>query len=115
MTNQQTPSTFDAFNLSLRLIGMLAPLAKTLQGHDRDLTKQLRRAASSVSLNLSEGRKRTGRDRLYLWRVAAGSADETRACLLVAQAWGYLPEDVLTEALDLLDRIVAICWRLTNR
>lgn len=75
---------------------------------------QLRRAAASVPLNLAEGRRRSGRDRQHLFRIAAGSAAEVRACLLVAQAWGWLAEDGAAESLALIDRVLAMCWRLTR-
>ena len=55
-----------------------------------------------------------GKDRRHLWRVAAGSADETRSCLLVASAWGYASHDDVAESLELVDRILAITWRLIH-
>ena len=67
-----------------------------------------------MPLNLGEGRRRTGKDRLHLWRVAGGSADEARQCLLVAEAWGYLTPDEIAEPLALLDRLCAATWRLTH-
>lgn len=33
-------------------------------------------AQAAIVMNLSEGRKRVGRDRLHLWRIADGSAEE---------------------------------------
>lgn len=106
--------SFDAYDVSLQLIDTLRPAALALRGHDADLTDQLRRAASSVSLNLAEGRRRVGRDRAHHWRIAAGSADETRACLQVARAWGYLDDEVLAPSLVLVDRLLAMTWRLTH-
>jgi four helix bundle protein len=105
---------FDAFEVSLQLIGALrAPLAK-LQSLDSDLANQLRRAASSVSLNLGEGRRRAGRDRSFHFRVAAGSAGEVRAALVVAQAWGHLEAPAVSEAQALVDRVLAMRWRLAR-
>ena len=115
MNTERTPTTFHAFNLSLSLISALRPLVELLEKRDRDLARQLRKAASSVSLNLSEGRKRVGRDRLHLWRIADGSAEECRACLHVAAAWGHLRDDDIDEALTILDQRLAMCWRLTHR
>jgi four helix bundle protein len=114
MNTRQPATTFHAFNLSLSLIAALRPLAARLDKVDKDLARQLRRAGSSVALNLSEGRKRVGRDRLHLWRVADGSNDECRACLLVAQAWGHLAESDIADALALCDKLAAMCWRLTH-
>ena len=105
---------FEAFEISLQLIAALRTPIERLQQHDASLANQLRRAASSVPLNLSEGRRRVGRDRLHLWRIAAGSADEVLAALRVAQAWGYVEQDLVAESLALLDRVLAMLWRMTH-
>jgi four helix bundle protein len=105
---------FDAFEVSLHLVSTLRGPLDRLRSRDRNLADQARRAATSVPLNLSEGRRRVGKDRLHLFRVAAGSAAEVRTCLLVASAWGYLEPDTLSEALELCDRILAMTWRLTH-
>lgn len=105
---------FEAFDISLQLIAALRTPIERLQQHDAALASQLRRSASSVPLNLSEGRRRIGKDRLHYWRIAAGSADETRAALAVAQAWGYLDSQSTAQALALLDRVLAMLWRMTH-
>ena len=103
---------FQALEVSLALIRSLrAPLAR-LVTHDSDLADQLRRAASSAALNLGEGRRRTGKDRAFHFRVAAGSASEVRVALQVAAAWGYVDEQALAEPLALVDRVLAMTWRL---
>ncbi len=86
-----------------------------LERRDPSLAVQLRRAAASVSLNLAEGRRRTGKDRdSHLWRVAAGSANEVVAALRVAEAFGYLTDDAAAPSLALCDRVLAMLWRLTH-
>lgn len=105
---------FDAYDVSLELVRALrAPLAN-LRTHDANLENQIRRAASSIALNLAEGRRRTGKDRAHFFRIAAGSADEVRAALHVAEAWGYADHDQLERPLELLDRVLAMTWRLTR-
>jgi hypothetical protein len=37
-----------------------------------------------------------------------------RACLDTAEALGYLQLEELTESLAFIDRIQAMCWRLTH-
>ena len=106
--------SFQAFDVALDLIRQLRePLAAIAQ-RDPSLAQQLQRAAASVPLNLSEGRRRQGRDRLHLWRVAAGSADEVVASLRVAEAWGHVDADLIAPALALCDRVLAMLWRLTH-
>ena len=106
--------TFQAFEVALEFIRSLAGPLAVLERRDPDLARQLRRAAASVSLNLSEGKRRTGKDRIHLWRVAAGSADEVAASLRVAEAFGYVESDATTPSLALCDRMLAMLWRLTH-
>ena len=105
---------FQALELSLDLVRSLRRPVERLRVRNRSLSEQIRRAASSISLNLAEGRRRSGADRVHHWRIAAGSAEEVRTALRVALAWGDLPSAEVSEALQLLDRLLAITWRLTH-
>jgi len=103
---------FHAYEVSLEMIGAVGPVIDRIARRDRDLADQMRRAASSVPLNIAEGSRRLGRDRLQCYRIAAGSADELRAALRVAQAWGYV--EAPAPSFELLDREVAMLWRLAR-
>ena len=83
--------TFIAFDKSIHFNRQLSEL--DLRSRNPDLQRQLRRAASSIALNLAEGSGRNGRDRKQHFRIARGSALEAQACLLVAQAWGDLDNE----------------------
>jgi len=104
-----------AENVSLQIIENLRPVVGKVQRGDGDLARQLRKAAGSIALNVSEGERRRGKDRLHHFRVAAGSAKETVAALRVACAWGYLDDDEVAPALALLDRELGLLWGLTER
>ena len=103
-----------AFDVALELVRSLHEPLAILERRDPDLAKQVRRAAASVALNLAEGSRRTGKDRIHLWRVAAGSADEVAASCRVAEAFGYLGGDASNRTLELCDRVLAMLWRLTH-
>ena len=107
-------ATFQALQLAFELAQELGPLLARLQQHDRDLSNQLRRAVTSIPSCLSEGSQRTGKDRLQLYRISAGSAAEVKVQLQLAVAWGYLETERAARALVLVDRVVAITWRLTR-
>ena len=106
--------SFHAFDVSLEMIRQVREPLTAITQRDPALADQLRRAAASVALNLSEGRRRSGRDRIHLYRVAAGSADEVAASLRVAEAWGHVEAPSIAPALGLCDRILAMLWRLTH-
>ena len=105
---------FEVLELSYQLIESLREPWRVLRTKDPDLAKQLRRAANSISSNLAEGRRRKGKDRIYHWVVAAGSADEVQSHLRQSKAWGDMKESQLNVSLELVDRILAITWKLTN-
>lgn len=105
---------FVALEVALSLIHSLrAPVTRIRRQNARH-ANQIVDAASSIAANLAEGNRRTGRDRLHLFRIAAGSAAETQVHLRVAQAWGWVGEQELEQALSLLDRQLRLLHGLTR-
>jgi hypothetical protein len=49
---------------------------------------------------------------LHFFRIAAGSAEETRVHLRVASAWGWLRADDIAATLVLIDRQLRLLWGL---
>ncbi len=98
----------DSIVLIERLRGVVAAVAK----RDRSLADQLRRAASSVALNLAEGAGSSGGNRRARFESALGSAQEARVALQVAAAWGYVARDAELE--DAIDHIAARIYKLTR-
>jgi four helix bundle protein len=105
---------FDALEVAIQLCAALRPLMVILRQYDPELEKQTRRAANGIALQLAESRRRAGKDRVHLGRVAAGSTDEVCTALRLTQAWGYLHAESLKHPFELLDRLQAMCWRLTH-
>ena len=101
------------YDTSLELIRKLTPTVDTIARFDADLARQMRRAISSVTLNIAEGSYARGRNRQSLYQVALGSAKETRACLDVATSFGYL-ERVDERALADLGSICAVLYSLVT-
>jgi four helix bundle protein len=103
---------FIAYEVSLELITALRPIVPAIERHDRDLADQLRRAASSIALNLAEGNQSAKGNRQKHFAIAHGSASEVRAALQTAVAWGWI--DVASAAPGVLDRLMALLWRLRH-
>jgi len=94
------------YSVMLSVLTDLRPLLSSIASHDRSLEDQLRRAGASVVLNLAEGSGSRGKTRTLRYSTALGSARETRACLHVASALGYI-RDVDAALLDRLERVIA--------
>ena len=85
-----------------------------IRARDGKLAQQIVASASSIAANVAEGNRRVGRDRLFLFRVAAGSAAETQAHLQVALAWDWIAAKDAERTLELLDRELGLLWGLTH-
>ncbi len=112
--NAASPGRFIVLEVSVELIDALVDVVSKIRKKDASLAKQIRDAASSVALNLGEGRRREGGSRTYHYTVAAGSADEVRCALRVAVAWGYVKLEDAAVSMELIDRINAMLYRLTH-
>jgi four helix bundle protein len=105
---------FQAEELSIQLVGALAPLMPRIKQRDKALEDQLRRAASSIGLNCAEAAFSDPGNRRARLFTAAGSAGETRHALRQAVAWHHVTAGDAEPALTLVERIVAILWRMTR-
>jgi four helix bundle protein len=109
------PNTFIVLDLSIRAIEVLRPTVARIRHHDRDLGEQLRRALSSIALNIGEGNRSQGGNRTARFSTAAGSTAESRAALRVAVAWGYVEAREIDAGEAILDRIAGMLYRLGAR
>lgn len=108
----QPNQPFQALSLAYDLVEALSSVIPAVRKHDRHLADQLRRAASSVALNLAESTgNRDGNRRLRI-ETAFGSAQETKAALHIARCWGYVDAAAAQRAFELADRVAQMCWKL---
>jgi four helix bundle protein len=105
---------FDAFEVALKVIEQLGAILDRIAARDPALAVQIRKAAGSIASNLAEGSARVGKDRMHHYRVSRGSALEVVAHLRVALAWRYVTDDQLIPVMTSLDRLLAMCWKLTG-
>jgi len=79
VTTAKETFRFDALRLALALVSLLPRILAKVVAKDPDLARQIRKAASSIPLNLAEGRERAGSDRVHYYRIAFGSTAEVAA------------------------------------
>ena len=94
------------YGVALGCCASVGVVAEAIGRRDAALADQLRRAISSVVLNISEGCGSQGKNRNARYFNALGSAREVTAALEVAIAFGYV-RDIDTGLLAKLDRIRA--------
>jgi len=99
-------------DITTLLTQLREPLA-AIQRHDADLARQLRRAATSVLLNVAEGAGHRGGLRRQRYRTALGSALEVVACLDAGEALRY-HAPLSQDARERLDKVVGTLVRLTR-
>jgi four helix bundle protein len=102
------------YTVVLSMVADAGRLAEQIERRDRDLARQLRRAAASVALNVAEGMSNTGGHKRERYQSALGSAREVMACADVAKAMRYVVE-INAGALDRMDHVIATLARLVYR
>jgi len=114
MSNTLPGNALIAHSKALEAAGMSIALVTRVPAPLKSIADQVIRSASSVPANLTEGHGRNGRDRMYHWRIAYGSAKEVDTHLrLLAQA-GAIDKVRTNTALELFDQVRAMTWRLIN-
>lgn len=96
----------------VELVGTIHRLCRIIARHDRDLSKQLKRASSSVGLNAGEGLYASGGNRTTRIETAMNSGREVILGLRMAGAAGYLDAQRVADEVDRVDRVVAILYKL---
>ncbi len=95
------------------LIRDMRPAAEAIARHDADLARQLRRALSSVALNVGEGSGSRGGRRPSHYSIALGSAQEALMAVRTAEAWGYI-EPLPAATSDAFDKVIATLVKVSR-
>ena len=101
------------YDVMVRVLEELRGVLPVIGRRDRDLEDQLRRAATSVLLNLAEGSGSRGGNRTLRYCTALGSARECQACLHAASALGYV-SSIAPSVVDGLREVTATLVKVTR-
>jgi four helix bundle protein len=97
-------------NTAIEVVRSMKDTVNLVAQHGADLARQMRRALTSIPLNIAEGERRWNGNGRQRFETAMGSANEVVACLRVADAMGYVVVDA--KLLDALDKIARTLRRL---
>ena len=103
------------YEKSLDVVRSVVRFSRRVQEEDGDLARQMKRASTSVPLNMQEGMYSQGGNRIARFYNAMASARETMACLHVCVAAEYLPQADVEADLERLDHIIGALWKLSRK
>lgn len=104
-------TSLEIYSDVIQLIRALRPTVESIGRHDNDLGRQMRRALTSIPLNIAEGAKLNDGNGRARFLTAMGSSNEVAAILETSEALGYV-DGVGPGLLDELDRIARTLNRL---
>lgn len=109
------PMNSDIFEHFLSIVELAQPVVALISRKDKDLGAQLRRALSSIGLNLAEGLgNRAGNARLR-FETALGSLRESVAALRIGVAWGYVAQSAVAPVVESLQSLGGRVFGLGRR
>jgi four helix bundle protein len=93
------PNGITILEHAIEIAALSRPLVAAVQRRDRDLASQVRRAVSSIALNVAESQGNGGGNTRVRLETALGSLYEAQAALRLAMAWGYFSQVAANEVL----------------
>ena len=115
MLYPDSPRRLDAYHVALQLIDTCQECCAALRRFNKRLGDQLVESLCSMLQNLSEGLRRTGKDRAHLLTVSLGSCEEARCLLDVCRSFKLLSPERHQVIDAQADRVCAMTYRLRQR
>ena len=103
------------YDIALELVRSIMRLVRIVAEHDPDLARQMKRAVTSVPLNMQEGLYSLGGNRVARFHNSMGSARELMSCLHVCVCAEYLKQSEVDKDLERLDHVIGALWNLSRK
>lgn len=105
----------DIFEHFISIVELSRPVVAVVNRKERDLGSQLRRAISSIELNIEEGLGCAGGNARLRFETALGSLRESVAALRIAVAWGYVAPCAVAQLIESLHSLGGRVFGLARR
>ena len=105
---------FITLEVALQLADTLGPTLNALKSKNKDLADQAKRALQSTALNLAEGSRAQGGNKLRHFHIAAGSLEEALTALRLANSFGEIDPTTIPRIEPVVERLRQLLWRLTH-
>lgn len=103
----------DVYRCAIDFLHLATQLVGRLPRGESELKSQLRRASTSIPLNIAEGAgKPSAVDRARYHGIARGSAMECGALIEVCSVAGYIEEEDAKKGKELIVRLVSMLSRM---
>ncbi len=99
------PLRYEVLQEAVGIVELARPLIDLIRRRDRDLASQVRRAVSSIALNLGEAFGNAGGNSRLRFETARGSLYEAQMGIRTAVAWGYFGHEQCREILAAMDAL----------
>ena len=106
----------DVFKKSHDLVLRIYQETKKFPGEEKyGLISQMRRAASSIPMNLIEGSgRKSKKEFLHFLSICSGSCEEVKYQLLLSKDLGYINEDFYSNLLDEYTIVSKMLYKLSK-
>ena len=108
------PLRYDVLEEAIGVVQLAKPLVAIIGRKDRDLASQVRRAVSSVTLNLGEAFGNAGGNSRLRFETARGSLYEAQVGIRTAIAWGHFGPEQCREILAAMEALGARVYGLAR-
>jgi four helix bundle protein len=106
----------DVYQLAIEFVIISNSIIKNFPRGNSYLADQLRRASSSITLNIAEGGGEFCKnEKVRFYRMAKRSATESAAILDISKRLSFLEETTHTKSRELLIRIVSMLTKMVSQ
>ena len=106
----------DVYAIALRFLALAHPASRALPRGNADLGDQLRRASTSIVLNIAEGAGEFAPgDKARFYRMARRSSTECAAIIDVVETLGYVEPQPADQMRDKLQQVAAMLTAMVKR